>query len=412
MLMTKINVKSNKTAIMTSILTLALLSSTFVFTNVGAVNTELSTTASGDVLSPECAAKARAIALDKADQFDENKASSLAANSSDLAEKTTNLKKTLGGKLDKKYDGISYTWTIDEATCEPSLTKVSATYLLNDKSGTVKRVAIVTMDPQLNKIEKIEYFEPKFAATGYANAWSGYDFTGNAAGTNTVTATSATFRVPIVSKPSTDLCYFSNTGHTTMCDMTMWTGLTDSLGGQPTNNLIQAGAEGVVACNSSGGACTTTYNVWHEELPGVLIPITSIVVNANDQIQVDISRRSSPTSTYDTVVRDGTQMSTSTKTGYAMTNPTRADFINERTKIAFSDGTKALAPLPQFTTATMSGSMSYGGTSHLILEPYQNGWFTKIILTSNGQSSGTVLIDTSAVSTTTNTYTETYRASK
>lgn len=392
------------------IIGLVILSPTLVLPHINAATNDQNTSAPVDVLSPECKKKAYAMISELEGTINEKKANSLAITSSDLADKTAKLEQATGDKLDIKYNGLSDSWTIDPVTCTPTLDKVSASYFLDDKSGNTKRIAVVTMNSELNKIEKTEDHEPKYATTGTTTLWAGYDFGGNSGYTKRVTAADNSFSYPTVSKPTNDNCFLSNTNHTPDCTLVVWAGLTDSLGGQPTGNLIQGGAGTTISCNSSGGACTTSYYLWHEELPGALVQYTTLTPSGSHFVQTDIIQGST-TSTYDTYVRDSTSPTVwhSTKTGYAMTNPTHADFMHERPNVHFSDGTKKPSILPVFSVTTVGASLDYDGVSHPIGPTLTN---IGISMTSDGTPTGTLLAQQGSLSSSSNTFTVTFKASK
>jgi hypothetical protein len=407
-------IENNKIRAMTTITSLIiglmLLSPTLVLPNINAA-TDQNTTASADVLSPECKKKAYAMISELEGKMDEKKSNSLAITSSDLADKTAKLEQAMGDKLDIKYNGLQDSWNIDPVTCTPTLDKVSASYFLDDKSGNVKRVAVVTMDSQLSKIEKTEDYEPKYATTGTATLWAGYDFGGNAGYTTTVTAADNSFSYPTVSKPTNDNCFLSNTNHTPDCDLRVWAGLTDSLGGASTGHLIQGGAGTEISCNSSGGACTTTYSLWHEELPNPIVTFTTLTPGGTHNVQTDILQNTSTPSTYDTYVRDSASTTVwhSTTTGYAMTAPTHADFMHERPNTVFTDNTKKPSILPVFSVTTVGASLDYGGVSHPIGPTLTN---IGVSMTSDGTATGTLLAQQGALSSSSNTFTVTFKNSK
>lgn len=348
-------------------------------------------------LSADCIDKATKSEFSLASQLDEAKAKSLVNANSEFAIRTSGYTLT--------YGGIINMWTVDNVTCNPSWDTVSVVYYLSDTSGKIVKNLVFTMDPQLNKVTKIDEYAAKFQTTGYSSNWSGYQFQADATHSTTITNAYATFSVPSVSKPSGINCFASMT--TSACDMSIWPGLTDSSGAS-NGHLVQDGTEGIVSCNSMGQSCTTSYDAWYEALPASETVCPSMTVSAGDSITTQVTQESGTASSYDFSINDGStgHTCTHTQTGYAMTAPVFAPFINERP----TDANGHLLHLPQFSSVTITGDINYNSAPHTIYTPYSNGYYTLIDLTSNGLSTGTLLISNGAVGMT-GAYTETWQAS-
>lgn len=393
--MTNNNIKNNKTktaTIITAALVIGLIMSSpmTILPNVSATSNDPSS---------DCIAKATAKEFSLASQLDEPKAKSLVITNSEFASRTSGYTLT--------YGGIINTWTIDKTTCNPSWDTVSVVYYLSDVNGKIVKNLVFTMDPQLSKVTKIDEYAAKYQ--GYSANWSGYQFQADATHSTTITNAYATYSVPSVSKPSGINCHYSST--TSLCDMSIWPGLTDLSGGgncHTTCHLVQDGTEGIVSCDSSGNNCSTSYDAWYEALPATETVCPSYTVSSGDAMTVQVTQESSTHSSYDFSIYDGstTRSCTHTVTGQAMTAPVYAPFINEKPL----DNNGNYDHLPQFTSVAISGDITYNSSPNSIYTPYSNGYYTLYQLTSDGTSSGTPLINTGAVGTT-GSYTETWKAS-
>lgn len=391
--MTKINFKNNKTKIASTVMTamiigLMVFSPTTMLPNVNATS---------GILSSDCTDKATKAEFAIASQLDETKAKSLASSSNEFNSRTSGYTITYGGTVN--------TWTIDKTTCNPTWDTISVVYFLTDNNGEHKNL-VFTLDPQLTKIINIDEYNARFqSSTNYDIPWSGYEFAADSTHSTTITNAYATFSVPSVSKPSGINCYL-NTPSSTYCDMSVWPGLEDSYGAS-NNHLVQDGTESIVSCNSSGGSCTSSYDAWYEALPAAETVCPSFSVSAGDSMTVQVTQESGTSSSYDFSINDGStgHTCTHTQTGYAMTAPTLAPFINER-----SVTNNVRDHLPQFSSVAISGDINYNGVAHTIYTPYSNGYYQLNIMTSDGTSTGTQLISDNAVGTT-GSYTATWKAS-
>jgi len=396
--MTKINFKNNKTKTATTIITalvigLIILSPATVLPNVNAQQNAVTNN-----LSPDCINKATKTEFSLASQLDEPKAKSLAENNSEFISRTSGFTVT--------YGGIINTWTINKSTCSPAWDTVSTVYYLSNVGGKTVKNLVFTMDPQLSKVTKIDEYAARFqSSTNYDIPWSGYEFAADSTHSTSITLAYATFSVPAVSKPSGINCYL-NTPSSTWCNMSVWPGLEDTYGAT-NNHLVQDGTESIVSCDSSGNNCSTSYDAWYESLPTAETVCPSYSVSSGDAMTVQVQQESSNHQNYDFSIFDGrtSQSCTHTQTGVVMTTPTLAPFINERGLV---NGYRV--HLPQFSSVSISGDITYNGAATSIYTPYSSGYYQLNIMTSDGTSSGTQLISDSAVGTS-GSYTATWKAS-
>ena len=207
--------------------------------------------------------------------------------------------------------------------------------------------------------------------------WSGYVATAP----TPFTSVSATWTVPSVSSTSPP-AYSS-----------VWVGI----GGYyvNSNKLIQAGtAQNVL----SGGS--TVYYVWYEVYPKAPVYVAS--VSAGDSITVDIHQESLKPSTWHIVITKDSTATLLNKVVKVKANfaaEATAEFVVERPLIRIGN---QLTPLANFGSVTFSGcSTNQGGLGSL-----DNA---KVIMTSDGTSSGTPLATPSSLDTT-NSFTVTWNA--
>jgi hypothetical protein len=387
--MTKINSQNNKTKIATTLAAITMMALVLfppVLPYANATNQP----------SSNCIDQANKDAFAKSSQLDEEKAKSLAMSNSEFVSRTLNHSVTYGSTFN--------IWNLDKTNCTAEWHTVNVVFFIEDNQGRDAQNLVFTMDPGLTKISAVD----EYAATYQTNSqnWAGYEFSANAGNTTTITSTYASFSVPSVSEPSGIICYEHTTSPLSEeCDMSTWTGLENAWGVTQNGHLVQTGTESIVNCNSSGNSCSNSYDLWYEALPNAEVPCTGVTVSHGDSMSVQITQESAHHSNYDISDTDGTtsKMCTATISGYVMSNPTISSFIDER---PYDNTNKAYLHLPQFSSNSISGDITYSGSPNSIYTPYSSGYYVAYTMV-NG---GTTNISTGAVGTS-GSFTETWSSS-
>lgn len=312
--------------------------------------------ATNDPLSPECSQKISDAMFAKGQLVDSKTATALANKD----QRTISALNTYHSKKVVVYEG----WNIDKANCDVSLYEVNVGYILADSNGKTAKTMIVTLDPALAKVTKVDLQEPRVYGT--SSNWSGYEVAGGGSPAPTLTQTQVTYSIPAVSEPTTHNnyhCIPNTSANVNGCDVAPWVGLEGALGGGSQSNpqLAQDGNDGTITCTSVG-SCTTSYFLWYEVLPDSAFTCNNASIRSGDFITATVTNAGS--SNYNLSVQDSTASYGCSTTNYHdshMSTPIYAAFINERAST--SSGDRELA---KFGSDTQTGSITYGGNTYQI----------------------------------------------
>ena len=271
------------------------------------------------------------------------------------------------------FNSINTGWTWDPATCDNlTLTSVNVVYTLNDGKEDVKNI-VVSFDPTITNVTEVsEHPVKKFQSQSSSNIWSGYEFPGNSGATVDVYEAFADWTIPSVSEPSSGFCFFQH------CDLAMFVGLVDVLGGFADNKLVQAGTDSGLYCTAG---CSFFYYAWYELIPSAPVQCRE-TFNVGQTVTTAVTnhgKSNGSTTLYDLTISNWSngQLCSALNQSYtAMPHPKYAEFINERPAMG-----QTPARLPKFTSDTMfSGSLWYSGSSKSIYTPYFNHWENKVLM--------------------------------
>ncbi len=269
------------------------------------------------------------------------------------------------------------------------------------------------MDSQLTKVTKIdEYVAIHASLTTYSYNWSGYEFAADSTHSTLVTDAYATFTVPSVSKPTNHNCY-QNPDSSFNCHLAVWDGLMDNWGSSSTH-LVQAGTDGIIACDSNGNNCSTSYSGWWEVIKSGAGSNSCLTPSAGDAMTAEETQDHFTSSTYYITLTDNTssRSCSHTETGYAMTSPSVAPFIDERP--GYVDPVTHVSyyyNLAKFGSNSITGDITYNGAANSIYTPYSNGYYSLDYMTTTGDSSGTKFITPISAVGTTGSFTQTWNTS-
>lgn len=278
------------------------------------------------------------------------------------------------------FHSIFYISNFDTATCSVTLETVNVVHSLF-KNGQYVKNLIVTENPELTTVLSVWEFEGIFASsTQYYGNWAGYEtYVGSYPSTTNIWQTKASWNVPSISIPDLGC----NNVH---CDLSIWTGLTDSLGAS-SGKLARGGTDSGIFCF---GGCSWFYYSWYEFLPNSAQSCGNGSVAVGDSITTTVSLQGFVTggALYYINVKDNTKGTAcgTTNSVYSLTSPTVAEFISERPNIGFSP-----ARLPQFTSDTMSSlNLYYSGAWQTAQERITAGTYQLAIMQNYCSQYGTV----------------------
>jgi hypothetical protein len=357
------------------------------------VNAEQNTTTP---LSQDCLDKAEVSVHSQSAQLDAAKAESMAVNSGEFQDRVKGYTPI--------FNSIFHDWTVDRTNCAAIWNDVNVVYFLNDTNGYAKNL-VITLDPGLTKIMKVdEYKSVKFTTFSFPN-WDGYEFYAPTAPSNVYKA-QAIYNHPTVQQPPSGqpLCTSKQ------CDLAIWTGLEDS-NHASNNHLAQTGSVGNITCSSLNNCSAAKYQMWYEFLPANAVYCGG-AMSAGDQISAKITNdgvTNGTTDHYDVFTADTTTSGLcSTTVKYtAMTVPTIAAYINERSCLSSCTGTPVYSSLAKFSSDTITGYIYYHSTLNSISVPWTASAFNEYNMT----NSGTVNIGHTAKTSPGTTITETWKTS-
>ncbi len=300
-----------------------------------------------------------------------------------------------------RFEQLSTTWTADESTCEVTLDGVHLLYSLTGSNGKFVRNIMVNEDKEMMQVVSIDEQEVVYYADRDSQNYSGYYFKANSGATIPVYIAKTTFSVPAISQPYSGACTTSQS-----CHIAQWTGLADASPNTP-GILAQAGTDSIL----TSGTGTPTYVAWYEFLPAAAVfAPSSFPVTSGSPMHIEVKNNAyngGSSSSYEvymkTVSGGSNKYWISIGISYpSLTSPKWSLYITERPTL--SSG--SLATLGKFSTINVGGEMWYSGGYNGIQTPYNAGYRDKITM-KNG--SGTTLISTGAVSS--STFTQTWLTS-
>jgi hypothetical protein len=370
-----------------------------------------SVNAQSQLPSGSCSSISKKEIHDKATSLDNSKAKLMAENSN-------NFKTKIQGH-GYRFNSIFNTWSLDKTSCNLTWKTTNIVYSFNDTKGSMKNI-VVTEDPALTKIISVtEQVVSRASTSTNSYNWAGYEPYAMSSPTTKypVYEATTTFTLPSITYPSnpTNACK-TNLGYQP-CDLAIWDGIEDSLGGS--NNLAQAGADEDITYN---GGYQYSYYLWYEFLttsPGGLTQCTGLTINPSDSITSDVYGENTyggSNTSYDISITDNTsnpvQLCTVTGQSFFTTStPYYGTFIDERlcNTNANPCPTSSMSTLPSFTSDTFSSTTMYynGGTQSIDSSFGVNGWYNEDKMNLNGSNPPNISNGAESSSS----FTETYRNS-
>ncbi|MEM3159737.1 MAG: G1 family glutamic endopeptidase [Nitrososphaera sp.] len=311
----------------------------------------------------------------KVRNLDEGKARNLATSSQGFNDKTAGLQ--------TDFESIFNTWSVDP-DCNIAWNDVNVVYVVKDAAGNPLKKVVVTEDPELTKVVRVEEQHANIRAPNFQNNAFQNGYVLRKPSTPIYEA-KATWPVSSVQPPSQG-CQGVH------CDIVVWVGLEGTSPG-----VVQGGSRGGVFCF---GVCSYTYKIWYEFYPDTNLTDCSTPVSPGHSVTTTVTNHKKyGLSNWDytiTILNNSIGQACTVTRGFTTMGPTPydADFIIERPYISGS-----LARLPQFTQyTTSSATLWYNGASQPAYGLYSAGTYTDITM-KNPPSGGTQNISKSAIST-------------
>lgn len=224
--------------------------------------------------------------------------------------------------------------------------------------------------------------------TAYSGNWAGYYVKNSALKNYSITTASSEFTVPRVAANSNYSVSSCGNSSGLPPNVAPWVGI----GGVTEGSLIQTG---IVACSST----TATYRMWTEDLPQAP-RYEGVSISPGNLVYVVASYEGGGKCTYYQENVTSGKYTSHTHTDCSNVASKTADFVIERAGAHY---------LPTF--ATFNQYFNYAGTTKVGVggDLYQYA-HTQVVMTSNCTSSGTVLSDSSAVSSSNDGFNHYHRA--
>lgn len=286
-----------------------------------------------------------------------------------LALQSPSLQKAAAGQ-DYKFISIFNLWSFN-TSCE-----VTGWKSVNVVFATSSRNIVVSENPQLTSVLNVTVQGGLVKNTAPVSSccWAGYDIYEDQSGGGQypIYESLGDWNVADVSQPSSGFC-------SSVCAFSVWVELSP----QPFNTTlyyVQAGTKSNVTCSSY---CSYQYEGWYEF--SNTNEIDCLGVYAGDSVSASVYNgvgNGKGSSYYSMSIDDNTiGYSCSAQTSsYNHGTPYYAQFMGERPTLNLSP-----LPLPQFTTTTMYGYISYNSNPYsIIYGPYSNNYYQKWYMVNAG----------------------------
>ncbi len=293
-----------------------------------------------------------------------------------LAISNTEFKTRIQGYI-PQFNSVNIIGSYDPKTCAVTWDHVNVVYSLNNAKGYVKSI-YVAEDPSLANITSfVEKIDKHVASSNsQTDTWSGYEFYHpvTPGGITQIYEAKSTWTIPTITNPGNP----TPGNCANECDMDIWPGLEDSVGGG--SYLVQAGSDSNIGCST----CSATYELWYTFLtngsPTINSACTGFTPTVGDSITTDISDTTknihASSSTYVISFVDNTHSNSglcgTSGTSFGLNDPLYAPFIVERASTSGS-----AEELGEWSSGIpVTGKVDWSGTLSSIYTPYNAGDYT------------------------------------
>lgn len=191
----------------------------------------------------------------------------------------------------------------------------------------------------------------------------------------------ATFNwnIPTPNDPTGTFC---GTTGANQCYITLWTGLSQDI--KALTQMAQVGTDSV--CKGNNCASGRVYSGFLETSSGSVSTCSTYTYAAGDSMYGEVSnqkRSGGSVTKYDFYLTDTSQSQTCSSLNYTFgsTDPHYAHYLSERPLFGTT-----FAHLAKYSAInSLYGQIYYGGSTKIILTPYNNGWFN-VVTMQNGST--------------------------